>query len=74
MNAGQLVAYLNSIRFGEIESVRAKLDRAREACCELNLAELVDSIDDASRALKQDDLKTFRKRVESVVARLGHLK
>lgn len=74
MNTSQLIAFLNALDVGELGSVRAKLDEARAACDDLGQPELADKLDEARTALAGADLKTYRKRVETVVARLGHLR
>lgn len=74
MTAAQLVAYINAIQVGDLDAIRGKLDEARRACAELSQAELVDTLVEAEAALDEADLKTYRKRMQTVVARLGHLK
>lgn len=71
---GRIIACLNSMGVGETQVLRAKLDEARAACREIGEAELADKLDEADRALDTADLKTYRKRVETVIARLGHLR
>jgi hypothetical protein len=73
-NPSKIIAELNALNVGEMSSIRGKLDEARRACLELDQAELADRLVEASQALERADLKTYRKRVESVVARLGHLR
>ncbi len=73
MDAAQIIACLNALGVGERETVRARLSEAREACRRLE-PELALKLDEAERALATADLRTFRKRVETVIARLGHLK
>ena len=70
----RLIAYLNAIDVGELEGIRGKLGQAREVCNELDLADLAELLAEAERALFGADLKTYRKRVATVVSRLGHLK
>ena len=74
MNAAQLVVHLNALNVGEMDSVMIKLAKAREACVEIEQAELADKLDEAVEALQRADLKTYRKRVETVISRLGHIK
>jgi hypothetical protein len=74
MDPSKVIACLNSINVGEVDVVRAKLGEAREACRDMDQAELVEKLDEAERALGSADLKTYRKRIETVVARLGHLR
>ncbi|HKQ61438.1 MAG TPA: hypothetical protein VJS92_09095 [Candidatus Polarisedimenticolaceae bacterium] len=74
MDPGQLIANLNAIGIGDLDGVLIKLREAKSGCGELEQAELVQLLDEAESALREADLKTFRKRLETVVARLGHLK
>ena len=74
MNSVRLIAYLNAIRIGDLDGIRAKLDEARKACMDLEQAELAEKLTEASSALSQLDMRTYRKRLETVIARLGHLK
>jgi ABC-type phosphate transport system auxiliary subunit len=74
MNATQLITYLNAIDVGELDGIRAKLEQARIACIELRQTELAEHLDDAARALADVDLERYRKRLQTVIARLGHVK
>lgn len=70
----RIIACLNSIGVGEMQLLRAKLVEAREACREIDQPELAEKLAEADRALDAADLRTYRKRVETVIARLGHLR
>ena len=70
----RIIACLNSMGIGEMDVLRSRLSEAREACRGIDQLELVAKLDEADRALDVCDLKTYRKRVETVIARLGHLK
>ncbi len=74
MTTGQLMAYLHAIRVGAMDGIQAKIDTAREACLELDQDELAQTLNEASAALVQADLKTYRKRMETVISRLGHVR
>ena len=74
MNTSQIIAYLNAIDVGEMDGIRAKLVHAGQACRDLDLEDLAEMLRQAEEALGRADLKTYRKRVETVVARLGHLR
>lgn len=71
---GQLIAFLNALSFGDLDSIAAKLDEARGACVELGQPELASKLGDASAALRTGDVKTYRRSIETVVSRLGHLR
>lgn len=74
MTPSKLIAFLNSITVGDIDAIRTKLGAARRACLDLDQAALAESLGEADEALERADLVTYRKRVETVVARLGHLR
>jgi hypothetical protein len=70
----QLIAFLNAIQVGPLDEIRGKLGEARGRCIDLGQLELADKLAEAQAALDAVDLKTYRKRIETVVSRLGHLK
>jgi hypothetical protein len=72
--AAEILVHLNSLGVGELEAVRVKLDQARDACRQIDQPELADKLQEAVEALGRADMRTYRKRLETVVARLGHLK
>ena len=74
MTPSQLIAFLNAMTCGDLDSLSSKLCEARDACLELGADDLAAMILEAREALVSGDLKTYRKRAETVVARLGHLK
>jgi len=74
MTPSQLIALLNAMTCGDLELLSSKLHEARDVCLELGEEGLAAMILEASDALVSGDLKTYRKRVETVVSRLGHLK
>ena len=74
MNPSQIIASLNSLHVGEMSSIRAKLEEARRACLDLEQADLAERLEEAGKALDRADVGTYRKRVESVISNLGHLK
>lgn len=74
MTPTQLIAFLNAMTCGDLDAITTKLDEARAACTELGESELAGKLDEARNALGDGDLKTFRKRVETVVAGLGHVR
>lgn len=74
MTPSQLIAFLNAMSFGDIVLLHAKLEEARTACLALGQAELVLRLAEARTALGEGDVRTFRKKIETVVSRLGHLK
>ena len=73
-NPSRLIALLNSLTLGDLDAIRAKLDEARAECASLGFDEVGAIVDDARGALVGGDVKTYRKRVETAIARLGHLR
>jgi hypothetical protein len=74
MDYSKLIASLNALNVGELSGLRAKLAEAKQACLDLDQVELADKLAEAEAALLRADLTTYRKRVETVIARAGHLR
>ena len=74
MSPSQLIALLNSLATGDLESLKSRLDEAAAACAALGQDELVATLGEARASLLVGDLRTFRRRVEKVVSKLGHLR
>jgi hypothetical protein len=74
MNAPQLIAFLNALTFGDLVALAAKLEQARSACAALGHGEIADLVGEAAAALKGGDVRTYRRKLETAVARLGHVK
>ena len=70
----QVIALLNALTHGDLEAIRAKLAEARGACEQLGHDEVASIVAEAHGALLDGDLKTYRKKVETAVAKLGHLR
>jgi len=68
------MAYLHAIHIGAMDGIQAKIDKAREACVELDQLDLAKTLDEAGAALGEADLKTYRKRLETAISRLGHVR
>jgi hypothetical protein len=74
MNTSQLIAFLNSIQVGDLDAIQGKLRQAREACEELAQPELSSTLQEAADALSALDVRTYKKRVATVISRLGHVR
>jgi hypothetical protein len=74
MKPAQIIGSLNALHVGDIDVIRTRLDQARRACLELEQAGLARHLDEAEQALERADVRTYRKRVETVISQLGHLK
>ena len=69
-----LIATLNAIQTGELESIQVQLESARVEMEQHDLGGLVIKLDECLAALKRGDLKNFRRLKETIVSRLGHLR
>ena len=69
-----MIALLNSLSTGDLDALRARLDEAARACDGLGRDDLAAALAEAKASLDALDLKTFRRRVEMVVSKLGHLR
>jgi hypothetical protein len=74
MTPSQLIALLHALKLGDLEALRLKLTEAEQACQGLGRPDLAAYVEEAAAALRQADLKTYRKKLETVVSRLGHLR
>ena len=74
MDAAGLIAHLNSIGVGDLDVIRRKLDQAVVGCRAIEQPELADKLQEACDALDNADLRTYRRRVEMVVSKLGHIR
>lgn len=74
MNPSQIIAFLNALDVGELETLHVKLAEARQACIDLGREDLAENLDEAGVALRESDIRLYRKRVHHVLARLGHLR
>ena len=70
----EALAILNSLHVGELSRLQADLERVRRMLAELGSDELEQRVQDAQAALRQGDMKEFRRALANVTARLGHLK
>ena len=68
----KIIASLNSLNLGKTEVISAKLAEARQVCLEIDENEMANRLREAHGALLRGDVETYRKRVKSVVSRLGH--
>ena len=69
-----LIATLNNLELGHLESIRTRLGSVRAELSKRELGELVAKLDECLSALGQGDLTSFRRLKASIVSRLGHLR
>jgi hypothetical protein len=74
MTAQQLIAFLNALTFGDLSALASKLEQGRSACAALGHGEIAQVIEEARVALGNGDVKTYRRKLETAVSRLGHVK
>ena len=74
MDASGLIAMLNSLSVGELDSLTSRLTEAEEACDALGHQDLVDRLRSGRAALLACDTREFRKQIETVISKLGHLR
>lgn len=69
----QIIQTLNTLGVGELDRVLGQLDEARAELREReDLTEIAIDLQEARDAITSGDLKTYRKRLERAVSRLGH--
>lgn len=73
MAVRRLIQSLNSLGVGELPRVLRHLEEARVAVRDRkDLADVAETLAEAHAAITSGDLKTYRKRIERAVSRLGH--
>ncbi len=70
----RIISTLNSIHLGELDRIVRRLDEVRDVLQDLEKPELEDYVNKARAAIQGGDLPLFRKRIQHVVSRLGHLR
>ncbi len=73
-NVDTLIATLNHLDVGDVDSIRLRLRSVRQELESRGLAELVEKADRCLAALGQGDLQEFRRLKATIVSRLGHLR
>ena len=74
MTGKQLIAFLNALTLGDLAALLQKLDQAASAAAALGHEEIATIVLEARRALEGGDVKTYRRKIETAIARLGHVK
>lgn len=69
-----VIASLNNLNVGRLDSIADQLRSAREALEARGEAELVTKLDACRDALFRGELDEFRRLRETIVSRLGHLR
>ncbi len=70
----RVIVTLNSLHVGDVDRILARLEEAEATLRQLAEEELVEKIGEARGAIQKGDVPLFRKRLQHVVSRLGHLR
>jgi hypothetical protein len=68
------ISTLNSLGVGDLDRIHLRLGEVESDLAGLGAQELVEMLTDARGALDGGDVPLFRRRVQHVVSRLGHLR
>jgi hypothetical protein len=74
MDPSQIIASLNALSFGDLESIDLRLAEAESACASLGAEDVLGRLRGAREALRSADPRAFRRHVEAAVSKLGHLR
>ena len=74
MTEKQLIAFLNALTLGDLASLLQKLDQAAGASAALGHEEITTILREARGALGGGDVRGYRRKLETAIARLGHVK
>lgn len=69
-----LIDTLNNLALGEFTVVQRRVQEVRDAAHALGLVEITALLDEALTLLAVGEVKQFRKRINTAVSRLGHVK
>ena len=69
-----LIVALNSLSIGELEVLRARLGTVKGELLKMGQQELALCLDEALRWLEQGRTAEYRRLINHVVSRLGHLR
>lgn len=70
----EAISTLNSLAMGDLERIRQRLHEVGARLAASGEAELAGMLSEAEKALGRGNAPLFRKRVQHVVSRLGHLR
>jgi len=68
------IGALNSLRVGELGRILVRLGEVQGTLENIGEPGLLDALEQAREAISKGDLPIFRKHVQHVVSRLGHLR
>ena len=68
-----LIVTLNSLRLGDLDVLRGRILSVRERLQTMGQPDLSERLEEALRALERGETTEYRRLVNQVVSRLGHL-
>ena len=68
-----LIVTLNSLRLGDLDVLRSRILSVRERLQTMGQPDLSERLEEALRALERGETTEYRRLVNQVVSRLGHL-
>lgn len=74
MQTRGLIDTLNNLSLGELALVTRRVGEVRDEVLAMDQVEIAAILDESLACLAAGDLRTFRKRINTAVSRLGHLK
>jgi hypothetical protein len=74
MQTRGLIETLNNLSMGELALVSRRVREVRDDVLAMDQTEIAAILDQSLECLASGDLKMFRKRINTAVSRLGHLK
>jgi hypothetical protein len=74
MDKKALIDTLNNLTTGELSQLEARLEEVRAESERQRLEEIPEILAEAQSQLRSGDIKSFRKKVQHAVSRLGHLR
>lgn len=69
-----LIVTLNSLGVGDLDILRGRLAKVRDSLAGMDQPELCERLDEATRSLEAGQLSEYRRLINQIVSRLGHLR
>lgn len=70
----ELILRLNSLSIGDLSALAVKLGSIRDSLVEIGQPDLAARLSEAGAALSEGRIQEYRRLVNQVVSRLGHLR
>ncbi|MFQ5767262.1 MAG: hypothetical protein ACE5ID_04690 [Acidobacteriota bacterium] len=69
-----VISTLNNLKMGDLDRIARHLNEVRQDLRRLELKNLAAMVQEAGEAIERGDAALFRRRIQHVVSRLGHLR